>query len=185
VVYSRIFTAQRLHPWPESKCQLYSEFLSKGAETLLISYHPALATKTGTIFCSLTYHLSLTHRQLTYTRGTPIPISLLLESDDQQALDVLSSPVAISSRLRRTTKCHSKQDKRFGSMGWKDGVEDSQLASWWPCSEPGASTRHRRRMSGELPIPKDAKPTLAIADFSLEVRSLKISREATDADEPL
>ncbi|KAH6913194.1 hypothetical protein BKA70DRAFT_1262167 [Coprinopsis sp. MPI-PUGE-AT-0042] len=147
----------------------------------------------GTIFgrkASVTCTLSLP-KPLTYARGTPIPISLLLESDDPQPLDVLSSPLAITSRLRRVTKYCAKQDKKFDSLGWKDAVEDSQLASWWPCSDHGTSTSHRRRMDGELHIHKDAKPTTAISDFRIEYSLVLLAfdsiafRGASNSSEPL
>ncbi|TFK27773.1 hypothetical protein FA15DRAFT_665995 [Coprinopsis marcescibilis] len=105
---------------------------------------------------------------LCFTRGTAVPISLLLKSDDVQALDLLSSPKSVVCRLRRVIKYHAGQEKSVEPLAWKDGLEDSQSALWWPCAEVDANTRHRRRLSGELHLRKDLKPTTAIGGFRIE-----------------
>jgi len=104
--------------------------------------------------------------QLSYTRGSVIPISLRLEGDDEQALDLLSSPKAIVARLRRRIKYYHKSVE---SLAWRDSIDHSQLAVWWPSTEQ-PERRGVRYVNGELHLRADIKPTSAMAHFRIEVR---------------
>jgi hypothetical protein len=109
--------------------------------------------------------------QLTYTRGSVIPLCLRLEGTDSQVLDMLSNPKAIVTRMRRRIKYHHNAEKTIESFAWKDAIDHSQLALWWPSSE-GSEDRHGRvrYVNGELHLRGDVKATAAMASFRIEVR---------------
>ena len=100
-----------------------------------------------------------------------IPISLRLDGDDQQALDLLSSPKAIVVRLRRRIKYHHNSEKMLESLAWRDSIDHSQLAVWWPSAEQ-SEQRNVRYVNGELHLRADIKPTSAMASFRVEVCNL-------------
>ncbi|KAF9563246.1 hypothetical protein CPC08DRAFT_686837 [Agrocybe pediades] len=106
-------------------------------------------------------------KPLTYTRGSLIPFCLRLDGHDEQALDLLSSPKAIVLRLRRRIKAHWNPEKTFESMAWRDAIDHSQLAVWWPSRET-PEMRGVRYVNGELHLKVDANPTSAMAHFRIE-----------------
>lgn len=65
------------------------------------------------------------------------------------------------------------------SLAWKDAIDDSQLAVWWPSTEgsedSARSSQHRRFVNGELHLRADIKPTSSMAHFRIEVRLLWFS----------
>lgn len=99
-----------------------------------------------------------------------IPITLRLESEDRHALDLLSSPKSIVARLRRRIKFHHNSEKTLESLAWRDAIDHSQLAVWWPSTE-GAQSRSDsvRHVNGELHLRSDMKPTSAMGSFRIEV----------------
>ncbi|RDB25885.1 hypothetical protein Hypma_006734 [Hypsizygus marmoreus] len=109
-------------------------------------------------------------KPLCYTRGSVIPCSIVIETSDEQALHLLSSPKAIVLRLRRSVKCHPDHEHFTESaIPWKDEIDLSQLAAWWP--SPANNSRaipNSRRLNGELHLLPDTKPTSAMAHFSIE-----------------
>jgi hypothetical protein len=100
-----------------------------------------------------------------------IPIFLRLDGDDQQALDLLSAPKAIVARLRRRIKYHHNSQRKVVSLAWRDSIDHSQLAMWWPCVEQ-SEQRGVRYVNGELHLRADIKPTSAMASFRVEVCDL-------------
>ncbi|KAH9476041.1 hypothetical protein JR316_0011610 [Psilocybe cubensis] len=103
-------------------------------------------------------------RPLSYTRGSVVPLFMTLESDNQQALDLLSSPNAPNVRVRRRTKYHSEPKKKIESKAWRDEVDHSQRAVWWPTTE---SSDRIRMIAGELHLKPNMAPTLAMGDFRI------------------
>lgn len=99
-----------------------------------------------------------------------MPLSMVLETEDLQALDLLSSSRAIVVRLRRRLRTHADTGKTVDAVGWKDAIEFSQLAAWWPSAEGAPDNSNgSRRIDGELHLPADLKPTSAMAHFRIEV----------------
>ena len=117
--------------------------------------------------------------QLCYTRGSVIPLILLLESQDLEALDLLSSPRSVVVRLRRSIKYHSGADPTFERSAWRDpnlehvawrnAIEYSPLARWWPSAEISADFHSKRYLNGELHLVSNVKPTSAMVQFRMEV----------------
>ncbi|PPQ92237.1 hypothetical protein CVT25_008919 [Psilocybe cyanescens] len=119
----------------------------------------------GTLFNNRTIHIVCT---LCYTRGSLIPLCIRLESDDYQALDLLSTPKAIVVSLKRRIKYQSDPERFLGSLV-KDTIDYSQPAVWWPSSEGIEDNVGRFRfLNGELHLKVDMKPTSGIGDFAIE-----------------
>jgi len=105
-----------------------------------------------------------------YTRGAAIPCILEIECDNRQGLNVLSSTTAAIVKLQRrvryylaATSASNKQD-----VGWKESIEDVNSAVWWPSVEGGRAADYNwRRLDGEIRLPKDLKPSSAVAHFSI------------------
>ncbi|KAJ6576649.1 hypothetical protein DFH09DRAFT_1149928 [Mycena vulgaris] len=97
---------------------------------------------------------------LSYTRGTVIPCRLTLESGDNQALDMFSSPSAPVVTLRR---CVRFQNPATSS---KRGVDWVESAVWWP-SPGGSDALYSRSLEGEIKLPKDLTSTSFIGRFSV------------------
>ena len=91
-----------------------------------------------------------------------------LKSQDLHAVDLLSSPKAIVARLRRRIKYHYAGSQTIDSYAWKDSIDHSQLAVWWPSAE--GSESGRTFVNGELHLRPDVKPTSLMAHFRIEVR---------------
>lgn len=155
-------------------------------QTLLISYRMSTSLTTVNIHLlafpcqagkciphSSNHNISTFLPQLVYTRGSVIPLCLRLEGTDTQVLDLLSNPKAIVTRMRRRIKYHHNAEKTMESFAWRDAIDHSQLALWWPSSE-GSEDRHGRvrYVNGELHLRSDIKPTSAMASFRIEVRYL-------------
>ena len=110
--------------------------------------------------------------QLCYTKGSVIPLILLLESQDLEALNLISSPKSIVLRLRRFIKYHSNDDQTLEHFAWGDAVQESSLATWWPSTEGSADDPNlhtKRYINGELHLESDITPTSAMAHFRMEV----------------
>ncbi|KAF8905076.1 hypothetical protein CPB84DRAFT_1772347 [Gymnopilus junonius] len=135
-------------------------------------FSEAPVTAKGTIFSNRTVHVSCTlclAKPLCYTRCTLIPLFLRLESDDQQALDLLSTPKAIVANLRRRIQYHPNPTKAQGTYALRDTVSHYGPAIWWPSTEGSEEDLGRFRFfTGEIHLSSDVKPTSAMGDFRLE-----------------
>ncbi|KAH9928377.1 uncharacterized protein B0H18DRAFT_1157817 [Fomitopsis serialis] len=112
------------------------------------------AKVTGTLFDSRQVDVEY---KLTCARGSPIPLSVTVTSDDEQALDLLSAPTSIRLHLIRTRVLgpHAmSEDERVGT------------AYFWP-SDAGAQDRGKRALWGEILAKSDSKPSFACPGFSL------------------
>lgn len=103
-----------------------------------------------------------------------IPCALLIESQDFQALDLLTAPRAVAVRLRRCVKYHLAAGTKH-SREERD-VEDVESATWWPSTAGQSSDSCTRRLDGEIRLGKDLKPSDAIAHFSISVSVLHFVR---------
>ncbi|KAF5346155.1 hypothetical protein D9758_009962 [Tetrapyrgos nigripes] len=152
----------------------------------------ALGTVFDTRSVRITCTLSLA-KPLCYTRNSFIPLSLLLESDDSLALDLLTAnpESSINVRLRRQTHLFSSETVLFNNYrnplwtlhnGKVDGTHDLGDATWWLSSDDhDESTEHRKRirLDGEIPLTKDLKPSTLIPYFALEYSIVLLPFTAT------
>ncbi|THU78163.1 hypothetical protein K435DRAFT_876945 [Dendrothele bispora CBS 962.96] len=134
----------------------------------------------GTVFSSRTVEISCTlslAKPLSYTRGSVLPLSLLLESADSQALDLLTAnPTStIHARLRRHLDMMRSDSVR--SPVWNlptqksENVHDLGEAVWWLAAEQEQDANGERkgaRLEGEIPLAKELKPSILIPHFCLE-----------------
>ncbi|KAL0954346.1 hypothetical protein HGRIS_003340 [Hohenbuehelia grisea] len=119
-------------------------------------------------------------KPLCYTRGTVLPCFMTIESPDMQALDLLSSPKAIMVRLRRNIKYHEFRTMAVDAMTWRDSVDDTDPAVWWPSTEgEEADTLVRRHLCGEIQLKKTLKPSTAIGNFRIEYLVTLLPFDAT------
>lgn len=122
--------------------------------------------------------------QLCYTRGTTIPCALIIECGDPQALEILSSPEAVVLRLRRNVRFHTgeKTAAHYGDVAsklvWKEELDHSELASWWPAADRALETNStdaiainafRRMLKGEIHLREDLIASSSVAHFRIEV----------------
>lgn len=135
--------------------------------------------------CCLTY--TDRHIQLSYTRGSIIPVWLTLESSDAQALDLLSAADAMDIRLRRRLSLPhsfgSSSDEPglesmlasqpvMRSLAFKDDVEDVQTAVLWPQpanAVDGISTQ-RRVLQGGIHLKHSLQPSTNLDSYSISAR---------------
>jgi hypothetical protein len=106
--------------------------------------------------------------KLSYTRGTVVPLFLSLESEDEQALELLASPKAIIARVRRRIRDHVHPENHFESSVWRDSLDYSQRAVWWP-SDPKGDSGTLRSLQGEIHLKPGMRPTTALGAFAIEV----------------
>ena len=103
-----------------------------------------------------------------------IPIHILLESDDEQAADLLASPEAPILRLRRIVRQHGHKNSNMNVPSWKDFVDDYRLASFLPIPKPTLDPElpqvsFKRQLYGEVHLDRNLKPTTSIVNVKLEV----------------
>ncbi|KAF7327972.1 hypothetical protein MKEN_00377400 [Mycena kentingensis (nom. inval.)] len=127
----------------------------------------ATAIVRGTIFktrqAAMHCMLSLAN-PLSYTRGTVIPLRVTLESNDGQALDILSSPTAPVVTLRRSVRYQNLSTSSKRGADWIESVEDICRAVLWP-SANGVDAAYSRCLEGEMKLPKDLASTSSIGIF--------------------
>ncbi|KAJ3490872.1 hypothetical protein NLI96_g1134 [Meripilus lineatus] len=132
-----------------------------------------LVEVTVTLLSILKYTGGLTRRsyQLSYTRGSIIPLSLSMSASDQQVLDLLSAPSTPQVHLVRkaTVIPHMGVPTARALLPWDSNVETVGTAIWWRTPHPGSVERSRRRhLQGEIRVPKDLPPNCSILNFSIE-----------------
>lgn len=103
---------------------------------------------------------------LSYTRGTALPCRMVLQSEDAQALDLISAPSSVMLSLRRRVRFYNKASVGKTDVAWNESFETAGTAIWWP-STTESSDSFTRYLEGEIQIPKDMKPTASISHFSI------------------
>jgi len=99
-----------------------------------------------------------------------IPLFLKLESEDLQALALLSSPKAVVVKLQRCVRLDKQLYDSVDRLTWRDDFEYYHPAAWWPSSQnegPG-ETPTIRCLQGELHLKADMKPSSSMAFFKVE-----------------
>ncbi|KAL1740289.1 hypothetical protein HDZ31DRAFT_68080 [Schizophyllum fasciatum] len=154
------YEERRSIPPPESDVDGWYTPRSVVASGVIAGHHEVEVT------CSLSLA-----KPLCYTRGSVIPCTIVLESHDIAALDLLSSPTAPAARLRRRLRYKSNigrlLDDDDGDTGWQDSTTVYDLASWWP-REGAPQHAYRRCLDGEIHLKEDLRPTTAFAHWRVE-----------------
>ncbi|KAF9529301.1 hypothetical protein CPB83DRAFT_853046 [Crepidotus variabilis] len=131
---------------------------------------------TGLLFKNKVVYLdciatSLLVLKLVYARGTVIPLFLEISGQDTQAVALLSSPLAVFCRLRRTIKFHNNGKRLGDKQQWKDGFSHSQVATWRKVEDrqrTSDNSKKRACLQGELLLSNTLKPTSALAYFEIK-----------------
>lgn len=104
-----------------------------------------------------------------YALGSPVPLHLVLESEDTQALDIISTPAAVKVDLVRamttgieaTAENPERRTDNFFTIPLSG-------AYFWKVNEPGDGP-NRRVLQGEIDIGTKLKPTFVFPGLSVEV----------------
>ncbi|KAJ7467198.1 hypothetical protein FB451DRAFT_1137875 [Mycena latifolia] len=118
----------------------------------------------GTIFASRMVDIKCMFslaNPLSYTRSASIPCAITIETQDTQALDLLTSPAACIVILERIME-ETSQD-------WRSTSEPCGQAVFWPSTE-GAPTEYsyRRHLMGEIHLKPNLQPTSAVFGFAVK-----------------
>ena len=127
--------------------------------------------------------------QLSYTRGTSIPLWLVIRASDAVASKVLATSTSPVVRLRRTIVTEyasamlaptSMVDMNTDKPSVKDSFEhdfypsihdDIRTAVWWPqASDNAANAEFVSVLQGEIPLVHGLQPTCALGNFENIVR---------------
>lgn len=95
---------------------------------------------------------------------------MVIESSDEQALDLLSSPRAAVVRLQRRVACSTEAETHrthIAGKGWRAAVDYPGTAVFWP--GPTGDEGTGRRLDGEIQLSKHLKPSSALMHFSITV----------------
>lgn len=109
---------------------------------------------------------------MTYTRGSAIPLVLILRGEDKQALDLLANPEAPTVRMRRKMNAPvGVNDEATGcSQPGAEGYRPISKAGWWHTEEfIDESDSTKRTLCGELTIPPHLTPSFSFGVFELWV----------------
>lgn len=94
---------------------------------------------------------------------------MIIESPDDQVLDLLSFPRSAVVRLQRRVMhgANGGQAHRTNRAGvhMEETVDYPALSVWWPVSNGD----NHRRLDGEIQLSKHLKPSCAIMHFSITV----------------
>ncbi len=88
----------------------------------------------------------------------------MVESDDSETLDLLSSPIPFPVRLLRIIVASPGPPTPP-----RDVVEHVESAVWWPSEAGDTRNPCRRRLDGEIRLCATLAPSTAISTFALVV----------------
>ncbi|KAF7376565.1 hypothetical protein MSAN_00072800 [Mycena sanguinolenta] len=118
----------------------------------------------GIVFSSRAIEVKFTFslaKPLSYTRSASIPCALTIETNDRQALDLLSSPSASMVYLERGF--YEKKDI------FRNTIEPCGQAVFWPSTEGAPEeSSYRRRLMGEIHLRANLQPSSAVCGFQVE-----------------
>ncbi|KAH9831610.1 uncharacterized protein C8Q71DRAFT_715091 [Rhodofomes roseus] len=139
------------------------------------------AKVTGTLFdarqVDVEYTLAVA-RPLSCARGSPIPLSLTVASDDEQALDLLSTPASMNLYLVRSRVLgQHAMSEDAGARSDQVFQERVGTAYFWP-SDAGSPSGGKRALWGELLVKPDSKPSFVCPGFSLRYALALLPPEA-------
>ncbi|KAJ6594429.1 hypothetical protein B0H19DRAFT_1095463 [Mycena capillaripes] len=127
-------------------------------------WHAQTSTVRGTIFASRMIEVKFTFslaKPLSYTRSASIPCAMTVETQDLQALDLLSTPSASMVYLERSV--HENKEL------WRNTVEPCGQAVFWPSTESAPTDLpSRRQLMGEIHLRAGLQPSSTVFGFAVE-----------------
>ncbi|TDL19924.1 hypothetical protein BD410DRAFT_791559 [Rickenella mellea] len=106
---------------------------------------------------------------LAYTRGSVIPCAMTLQSENLQALDVLSSPQCPTVHFVREIQGDDYQGEAPCMEGW-EATRIFAEARWWKPNSSENPECNRRELQGEISLPRELKPSFSFGIFYLKYR---------------
>ncbi|KAF9068960.1 hypothetical protein BDP27DRAFT_1326193 [Rhodocollybia butyracea] len=105
-----------------------------------------------------------------YTRGSSIPLLLVLRSQDQQALKLLASPDAITVRLTRRIRYKDVQMCGDKSSRWSSVTEDVGAATWrlHEADRATMSNDYSSTLVGKIKLSHELVPSAVIANLAIQ-----------------
>ncbi|KAF8645793.1 hypothetical protein AX16_007574, partial [Volvariella volvacea WC 439] len=109
------------------------------------------------------YTLSLAY-PLCYARGSVIPLSLTIKSQDSEALRILSSPNVVDAVFKRRVRYYRDASFYFSPLPQKvdyqvTTIEDVSRAVWWTPSQDDLQGTTERRVEGEIHLEDILQPS--------------------------
>jgi hypothetical protein len=97
---------------------------------------------------------------------------MIIETPDEQALDLLSSPRAVVVRLQRRVTYSAGAETlthctHAAGKEWQAAIDYPGTAVFWP--GPICDQGKGRRLDGEIQLSKHLKPSSALLQFSITV----------------
>ncbi|KAL1727881.1 hypothetical protein EV714DRAFT_253423 [Schizophyllum commune] len=127
----------------------------------------------GTLFrtreVELSCQISLA-KPLMYTRGSVLPLHLVVDGPDLESVDLLGAPQAIVVALQRRIT--------YRSSGQREQRDDVARAVWWAAQPPSPNCLSRE-LEGEIHLTKDLKPSCSVPNFILSYHVVVYPFEAT------
>ncbi|KJA20578.1 hypothetical protein HYPSUDRAFT_216949 [Hypholoma sublateritium FD-334 SS-4] len=123
----------------------------------------------GRIFKSVDFIAQCTlyiSKPLAYKAGSFIPLYIRIESDNEQALDLLANPKSIHVRVRRQIIDHTQKHNLADNGTFRESLDYSQRAVWWASTEEHP-TLNSRFFNGELHLKPGMKPNTELGHFKL------------------
>ncbi|KAF9473797.1 hypothetical protein BDN70DRAFT_937148 [Pholiota conissans] len=117
-------------------------------------------------------------KPLAYTTGNFVPLFLKFESDNVNVLELLSNPKAIHARIRRYTVDHIHASNALDNNSFRDYLDYSQRAVWWP-SDENTGSGGVRLMNGEVHLKPAMYPNTELGNFRLRYSVMLYDFEAT------
>ncbi|KAI0342666.1 hypothetical protein BDW22DRAFT_1357119 [Trametopsis cervina] len=124
----------------------------------------------GTLFKTRIVNVDCTiaiAQPLSFATGSPIPIFATFSADDEQALDVISSPTAVKVCLVRERLIGSVATRPGGQSSANTIREVMGVASFWPSQDGAQGAPNTRTLQGELDVRKALRPTFTFPTFTL------------------
>ncbi len=118
--------------------------------------------------------------KLVYAAGTLVPFFLTVESDDEQALGLLTDHSAPDVSIRRKIKSVPGVGDAGGSLVLPGAEDERPIAKavWTnpPGAHPVGSTQYKRVLYGEMKLPPAStlRPSFEFGDFHMKVRMLPV-----------
>jgi hypothetical protein len=171
MAFLAIFRQRHNFRLSHGRCKMHGSSLTKysdNSENSIPKLHSSHSQRRCVGYLSPLPSPSKSVVQLTYTRSGSIPCCLAIESNDSQALDLLSTPSACIVYLERVMQENSE--------GWRNTCEPCGQAVFWPSTEGApAESSYRRYLMGEIHLKASLQPSSAVFDFLVEVGPLCLS----------
>ncbi|KZT07606.1 uncharacterized protein LAESUDRAFT_650910 [Laetiporus sulphureus 93-53] len=107
-------------------------------------------------------------KPLCYTRGTALPLTLVIECDNEQALDLLATNEAIAIRLMQETSYGPDLLQMYSSSDQIETRHHEIARAVWTHLDDDPARPHRRKLAGEIHIPEHTAPRCSFLKLQIK-----------------